>query len=182
MPVFLRDSRSEDPAFWEAYGEGRAELERVRMRGDAQILLRMLGSLGTYARLLQRYAESVDLLQEALTLSQELHLPAFEAANLIRLGTSYQYAGQNQAAEHYFIEALNLTEDPEASAYRDFAWQHLGKLLAEEGLFNEARGCFLAALQLRQDKGDADLLASTQAALTALDALMAAGRTDLDVF
>lgn len=182
MPVFLRDTRNEDPAFWEAYGEGRAELERVRQSAEPMVLLRTLGSLGTYARLLQRYGESIELLQEALQLSQNLGLPAFEAANLIRLGTSYQYAGENQAAEAFFQAALTLTEQPEAFAYRDFALQHLGKFLAEQGLLPEAQACFLAALHLREDKADTELLASTQAALVALDALMSAGRTDLDVF
>lgn len=182
MSVFMRDTRNEDPAFWEAYGEGRAELERVRQRGDTQTLLRMLGSLGTYARLLQRYAESVALLHEALQLSQDLHLKAFEAANLIRLGTSYQYAGDNHRAETLFLQALQLTEQPEAHAYRDFAWQHLGKFLAEQGMYQEAQNCFLAALELRKSKADPDLIASTQAAISALAALTSKSDIERDPF
>jgi tetratricopeptide (TPR) repeat protein len=182
MTGFLRDSRNQDPAFWEAYGEGRAELDRVRQAGDAQKLLRMLGALGGYARLLERYQESIDYFQEALELAQNLHLPAFEAANLIRLATAYQYNQQHQEAEALFQAALTLTEKPEASAYRDFAWQHLGKFLVEQGFLKEARDCFHAALQLRQHKHDPELIASTQAALGALDALINARNGFVDPF
>lgn len=168
MKPFLRDTRAEDPAFWEAYGEGRAELERVREYGEPITLLRILGALGSYARLLNRLEESVALLSEAVELSRSLHLPAFEAANLLRLGTTYQYADAPLQAEALFKMALDLSEQSSAREYRDFAWQHLGKLLVEKGLYTEARQCFEAALSLRSQKGDAELIASTRAALKAL--------------
>jgi len=169
--AFLRDSRSENPAFWEAYGEGRAELDRIRAEGPTENLLRLLGALGSYARVLHRLDEAIDFLTEALELSRFLDKKSFEAANLIRLGTAYQYAGQAHQAEVLFKQALDLTEEPEAASYRDFAWQHLGKLLVEEGLFQEGRHCLEVALKIRIAKGDAELIHSTQSALSALRAL-----------
>ena len=172
MSFFLRDtSRSSDPAFWEAYGESKAELERLRHSDDQLTRLRLLGAVGSYARLVDRLDESLELLREALALSRALHLKGFEAANLIRLGTTCQYAGQSFDAEKCFREALELSESPEAREYRDFAWQHLGKLLAETGLYGAARQCFEAALLLRRQKGDTSLIHSTLQALDMLNTL-----------
>ena len=48
----------------------------------------------------------------------------------------------------------------------------MGKLLVEQGLYQEAYQCFAQALQLRERKGDEALIQSTREALNALESLL----------
>ena len=56
--------------------------------------------------------------------------------------------------------------------YDDFALQHLGKLLVERDRLREGLDCLRESLRLRQVKGDPELIASSQEAVTAASALL----------
>jgi hypothetical protein len=98
-----------------------------------------------------------------------------EIANLIRLATAIQYAGRHAEARAMFELALRRCERGIASAYEDFALQHLGKLLVEQG--HVARGLPLLerGLLLRRRKGDAALIASIDRALAGARTLFPEG-------
>jgi tetratricopeptide (TPR) repeat protein len=81
----------------------------------------------------------------------------------IRLGEALRGAKQLDEAEQLLRTALELDPD-----YRDFALQHLGKTPTDAGRFAEAQSCLGEALAMRQAKGDAGLVASTEAALAAI--------------
>lgn len=170
---FLRQTQPHDATLRQRLGDGIPALETAR--GDSQqAYLALLGELGAVARSLEEWDLAERWLKEAVQLSQTLGDTAREAANLIRLGTLYHYREDVHRGMLLFSQALTLSEQPAAASYRDFALQHMGKLLVEQGLYQEAYQCFSQALQLRQRKGDAELIASTQEALHALESLLRA--------
>lgn len=114
-----------------------------------------------------------DALEEARALL-EAALPEQEgraaATTLIRLGTALQYLGRHGEALGRFDDAESLVRRERLPGLIDFVLQHRGKCLAELGRVDEARACFRRALRARRIRGDAALVASTEAALAALDA------------
>jgi len=130
--------------------------------------LALLGELGEQARSLGHLEQSRKFLETALELAREHHDLMREVANLIRLGTTLQYLNQHDAGEFYLREALDKIESPGAYIYHDYALQHLGKLLAEKGQYQEARSFFEQALLIRQSKAQTGLIQSTEQALVAL--------------
>jgi tetratricopeptide (TPR) repeat protein len=167
---FLRQSQPHDATLRQRLGDGISALEAVR--GEPEAYLSLLGELGAVARTLEEWGLAERWLTEALTLAQTLGDRAREAANLIRLGTLYHYRGDVDRGMLLFSQALSLSDHSEAASYRDFALQHMGKLLVEQGLYQEAYQCFMQALQLRERKGEASLISSTQEALQALESLL----------
>lgn len=79
-------------------------------------------------------------------------------------GVSLHYAGKNEAAEQTFIESQAYAEDLELS----YSFQHLGKLKVETGNYYEAADLFKKALEIRNSLGKADLIASTERALSGI--------------
>lgn len=167
---FLRQSQPHDATLRQRLGDGIPALEAAR--GEPETYLALLGELGAVARSLEEWDLAERWLTEALTLAQTLGDKAREAANLIRLGTLYHYRDDVHRGMLLFSQALTLSDQPEASDYRDFALQHMGKLLVEQGLYQEAYQCFAQALQLRERKGDEALIQSTREALNALESLL----------
>lgn len=95
-----------------------------------------------------------------------------EAANLVRLATGLQYAGNHAEAVATFGFVLDRSTRQGFDEYEHFAWQHLGKCLVEMGRLPEALSAFHRAMALRVLLGEPGLIASTRRALDA-----AAGRS-----
>lgn len=172
MKPFLRQLRPQDTALQQAYAEDQQALATLNPQdpaGTAPERLRLLGQLGDTARTLNQPQASLDYLQEALKLADSRHDARSALANRIRLGTTLQYLDRFEEAGDHFEQALRASLEPELADYRDFALQHTGKLLAEQGHYEHARHCFEQALQLRQRKGDAELIASSEDALELLE-------------
>ena len=127
-------------------------------RGPLREAFRMLGQLDS----------AVPHLERALTLARELDKPKFVVSNLIRLATAYQYLNRHSEAEPLFLEAIALAQ--RIGVLEDFALQHHGKSLAEQGRWLEAVARFEQALALRRAKGSAELVASSEDALEAAQA------------
>ena len=132
---------------------------------DAHRRVRLLGRVGAGLRLLGRFDESARSLGEAVELARHLGDTELEIANLIRLATSVQYAGRHDEARVMLDAVLRRCASGQAPGYEDFALQHLGKLLVEQGKVGEAIPLFERALTLRRRKGDGQLVASTARAL-----------------
>lgn len=88
-----------------------------------------------------------------------------EVVTLIRLGEALKYNDNHANALAKFDRAIALCNEFSLS-YLDFALQHKGKCLLEMNQAGEAITCFQKAYRIRKEKGDADLLRSTQLALT----------------
>lgn len=169
MKPFLRNL-SGNPTLWESrYAEARARLPQA----DDRERLGLLAELGTLARYLGDAPASISYCETGLALTRALADRTREAASLVRLGGALHHSDDPTAlprAESCFRQVIEC-DDPAFLAYRDFAWQHLGKLLAEQDDFVAARHCFEQALTLRLIKQDSELMASTRQALDTLDAL-----------
>ena len=121
-----------------------------------------LGRLGDLLRTVGDEGEAVAVLERAVGIDVDDTL--VDRANRLRLATARFYAGDHTTAED---ELRSLTIELESSddpTYLDFAWQHLGKCLAEQSRWSEAVRCFERALRLREG-GDPTLIRSSETAL-----------------
>ena len=144
------------------------DLEEALAAGDTAGQIRSLGLLGDRYRALGRLGQAVSRLREAVRLATAAGDDSRLVANLIRLGTAWQYAGEYTVAESTLRQGLDNAEKLGLRDMVGFAFQHLGKCLAEQGRYPEAHGCFLAALEVRRSLGDPGLLDSTREALAEL--------------
>lgn len=168
---FQRPPYLDDDSVRERIARNLDRLPAARDAGDMAERLHLLGQVGNDQRALGNLIEAEMFLTEAVALARKVGDSQREAANLIRLATARQYGGRHADAEAMFREAVALTTSGPASDYEDFALQHLGKCLVEMGRIDEAIACFDRALVLRWMKADPELIASTEAALTAAHAL-----------
>jgi tetratricopeptide (TPR) repeat protein len=144
--------RAGDPA---AVTGALAEAERRLADGETAELRTYAGQA---ARLLGHHELAVRYLSRALELA-----PSPRAR--IRLGEAYRCADRLVDAERELRAALL---DSQGTEDEHFALQHLGKTLADAGRPAEAATAFDRALALRTTAGDAELVASTEAALEQL--------------
>lgn len=85
----------------------------------------------------------------------------------IRLAHVYHWQEKWDVALAMFDDLHEKTSVAEFYQWKDFVLQHRGKMFFDQRLFKEAFRDFCDALVLRQQKGDAELIASTQQALAA---------------
>lgn len=168
MKPFLRQFRPHDATLHLSYRQNQQVLTELPPNTELA-RLKLLGQLGDEARTLNQLEASLDYLQQALQLAEDQGDARSIVANRIRLGTTLQYLDRYSEAGNHFEQALRATLEPDLADYRDFALQHTGKLLAEQGHYTDARHCFEQALQLRQRKGDAELITSSEDALELLE-------------
>lgn len=81
------------------------------------------------------------------------------------MGEAYKYYGQHEPALECFEKALTMSHTKELHMYKDFALQHMGKCLLELGEYENAMDRFEEALELRQKKGNEDLILATETAI-----------------
>jgi tetratricopeptide (TPR) repeat protein len=84
----------------------------------------------------------------------------------IRFAQLAQFAGRLAEAQA-FLESIiaRCRTDPALESLLDFALQHQGKVLFDQGLFAAALDCFNEALEPRRIKQLPDLVASTELAI-----------------
>lgn len=84
----------------------------------------------------------------------------------IRLAQIHQLQSDTAAAQSMLAAIVGrCRETPELKALLDFALQHYGKLCFENAQHAQALGAFREALELRESKGAAALIASTKQAI-----------------
>jgi tetratricopeptide (TPR) repeat protein len=155
------------------------ELEKPGL--DASEELQLLGQIGVMCRMLGRLDDAERYLQRAVALSKQVGSERSRQVNRIRLAHVYQWQGRFGLSDPIFEEAVALCERREAlSAYLDFALQHYGKSLFDQGRYAEAERLFERALQLRLAKGDDSLAASSRFALDVTRGRLSAGSQALE--
>ena len=127
---------------------------------------RTLSLAGTYLRTLMRLDEARSCLEEARDLFEETNRNKPALVTALRLAHVYQWQGQFTLADSIYRECIiRCQTDPALSEYTDFAHQHYGKSLFDQGRYKEAEAQFSQALALREAKGNVELEESSRSAL-----------------
>jgi HTH-type transcriptional regulator, pleiotropic regulator of extracellular virulence genes len=157
-----------DPAPVErAAQSAEAALLEARGRVDVRAEIRLLGYLGNARRMLGDVDGAVACLRRSLGLAESGGFERAAVVALIRLGEAHRCADEFARAEEVIAAALARAPRD----LRDFALQHLGKCLLDAGHVERAEAVLEEALALRREKGDAELIRSTAAALARARAL-----------
>jgi tetratricopeptide (TPR) repeat protein len=128
--------------------------------------VKLLGQLGFLSRMLGRLEAAQGYLERAVGVASAMGNKRAALVNGIRLAHVYQWQRAFDEADALFVECLHRCEnDPDLAAYTDFACQHYGKSLFDQGRYREAEAMFSLAMEIRLDKGDNDLIDSTRLAL-----------------
>ena len=140
--------------------------ERLAQEPEPRTRIALLGQIGVHSRVLGDLPVAERALSEAVQLAAELEDSRLEVVNAIRLAHVHHWAAGYERAGALLDQVLTrCRRDPHLRSWTDFALQHLGKCLLDEGRVSEAVEAFEEALQLRLEKGDAELIDSTRRAL-----------------
>lgn len=134
---------------------------------DPQAKVKLLGKIGGYQRILQRFPDALETFHQALTLINQHQLDErLLIANTIRIAHVLHWMNDFTAAEQMLKGALKHCSKSEATnSYRHFTHQHLGKVYFDAGQLREAQEQFELALKLRLDICAPELIESTSYAL-----------------
>lgn len=126
---------------------------------------RTLGLVGVYARILGDFATAHAALEEACVVSERLGDRRLHLVNELRVAHVYQWQRRFDISDARFAALERCAADPELRPHLDFACQHAGKNLFDQGRYEEAERLFVQALELRRARGDQELIDSTLLAL-----------------
>lgn len=158
MRPFLRDSVAD--AVQLDLEELEDQFDRAFVAADQPELMRIYGAIGELTRL--NGGDGRPMIKQALKIARELGDERGIIANRIRLATAHFYQGEHAFAEIELRQVISDIEAGSDAAYLHYAWQHLGKCIAEQERYAEAIACFERALLLRDDPR---LRASSQQAI-----------------
>ena len=156
----LREVAADRATVESAVAAARKRLREPGLSGAERVAT--LGYVGTAERILGHHDAAVATLEKCLAHAQELDDARALAVARIRLGEALRCADRLAESEDLLRAAVAETK---GTPLYDFALQHLGKCLTDEGLTTEATAVLEHALRLRREKGDPALVASTEAAL-----------------
>lgn len=150
---------------------------QVAQEQDLYERMKLWGTLGTYCRLLRHLGQAEIYIYSALTAANALRDKRGQVVNLLRLAHVYQWQGRYALADRLFEQIIFICEiakdtlSPKSTnplgGYLDFAYQHMGKSKFDQGDYARAAKFFQRALNIRKEKGDPDLIASSALALEA---------------
>jgi tetratricopeptide (TPR) repeat protein len=127
--------------------------------------------------MLRRLGGAEGYAERALALCKEAGDDGCELANSIRLAHVFQWQGRFEEADALFLRVLAPCEqEPSLSRYRSFAHQHYDKSLYDQRRYREAAEHFQSALDLREQQGDEELIASMRLVLERARVLMVRGK------
>ncbi|MEU3721417.1 tetratricopeptide repeat protein [Streptomyces sp. NPDC031705] len=147
----------------------REELRSPATDADRRRVLTRWTGIASIA--LGDYPSARAFLRQALDLATASGGTRAVIATQLNLGDAYRYAGEAQTADTLYRNALDTARARQPDLL-DFALQHYAKHLMEGGDLDAARSHLLEALRLRQAKGDAELIQSTQAAVDRVEVLL----------
>jgi len=129
--------------------------------------VKILGEMGSYARILERLDEAEKYLNEAVALIDKHDLGInLWAQNGLRLAHIYQWQSRYEIAEEIFTDIEEMCEmKKELSSFHHFAIQHCGKFYFQVGMTELALEYFEEALEQRKKLGDKSLIDSTKYAI-----------------
>lgn len=171
--LFLREEPIDVDDFNKAIEEASTYLRQVLQEPqmDADVLVFLYSYLGNAFRISGRTQKGIQYLERALELARYDEDEQAEIRTMIRLGEAYKYAGEHEAALECFEQALTMSRSPQLFEYKDFALQHMGKCLMELGEYEQALAKLEEALDLRKQKGNKELILSTETAIVMIHIL-----------
>lgn len=132
--------------------------------------IRLLGLIGSYARILKEFKMAFQALTTAVEEAEAIKDERLKVVNQIRLATVYQWQQDYMTSDALFAAAIaQCHSNPALTHYLDFAYQHFGKSKFDQNQYDDAQRYFQHALELRQQKGDRELVASTKLAIATVD-------------
>lgn len=133
---------------------------------DVRQQIFLAGLIGGYARMLHNFSTAEQTFATALKLCDLLEDERLKTANLIRLAHLHQWQHQYDLSESLLERVIvKCSSSPQLELYLDFAYQHLGKCKFDRAEYEAAQNYFNKAIKLRLQKGDRQLIYSTQLAL-----------------
>lgn len=134
---------------------------------DAVQRIRYYGLIGVYAHMLHPYETAIHVLQTALIQATQQQHERLVLVNQIRLAHVYQWQGRYDESNALFDQIIQTCEtNPRVADYLDFAYQHAGKNASDQAEYAAATRYFEQALALRKAQGNAELVESTELALS----------------
>lgn len=129
---------------------------------------RLHGMLGSFLRIVGELEDSENHLRIAIEISDSINNPEGVFANKLRLAHTYQWWNRFDVSNKMFAELLETAEtNSDYSNFLDFVYQHCGKNLFDQADFHGALNYFNKALEIRLEKGDKELIASSESAIEA---------------
>ena len=134
---------------------------------------RACSKLGSLQRIQGELVESLHSLHLAGTLLKTFSNPRLSIINSLRLAQTFQFQGELYRSQHGILCFEKAFEsDSSNSDLHDFVFQHRGKYYFDQGNFELAKEYFLKALALRKEKGNSELINSTEFALEVTSKLL----------
>ncbi len=135
---------------------------------DVQQIVTVLGRTAAFLKILRDLDGALELIETALALIEQYDLgPKQFVIQSLRWADILRYRSEFGEAEEVFEEILEVCKKIKVvSDYKDFAYQHLGKLNFDLEDYDLALDYFEKALKLRKKKGDPALIESTELAIS----------------
>ena len=134
---------------------------------DSYRHIKLLGLMGSYARILKLLSIAQQHISEAIEQSRIIQDSRLETINRIRLAHIYHWQEHYLESEALFEKAIaSCQRSAELSEYLDFAYQHAGKCKYDQRQYEAALSYFEEARSLRIKKADLSLINSTQYAIS----------------
>lgn len=147
----------------------RVELEKAEGKRDWLEIMKNMGLAGALRKITGKIEEAEKLLKYSLGLCVKHNLPAnWRVQQAIRLADVKRRQGHMEQALtdlEKLLKETSLVE--ELNKYEDVVIQHTGKTYFTMGEYAQALKSFEAALKIRLQKGDEELIASTRTAIAA---------------
>lgn len=141
-------------------------LLRTRKSVEDPELVRIYGWLSVFSRILGDLEPAHWFTVEAISIANEIGDMKSRVQNRIRLASVYQWqSNYNMADLIYESVVLQCELEEDVQQYLDFALQHFGKSLFEQGRYRDAAERFQQALDIRLASGNEELIASSRYAL-----------------
>lgn len=166
--MFLREKTS-DPNRLQEYIDEASNLLTQPLNNEDEYFVS--ATIGNLYRILGEPEKAITYLTFCLNYAKASQQISREIVSLIRLGEAYKYNNNHDEALNQFNVAMERCKSTKIEDYIDFVQQHRGKCLMELSRLDEAEECFLEAIKIRKQKGDNDLISSTQKAIDYVRAL-----------
>ena len=142
-------------------------LEEMSKRIDFYNRAKALSYLAVLYRISGCHEDAYETVHEAIHFFRYMKRPV-PYSTFIRLAQVLQASGDFTSADLLYVELIKELEEDvkKASKLVDFAYQHYGKSLYEQGKYESAAYYFKKALAIRIEKNNYELIRSTMKALS----------------
>ena len=170
MSFFIDDDLKEVPNNFTDMLKGiEMYKEIVNVEADIHVKGKMLSKLGFYYNTVELYDESEKNLLNAIMIFNINNDAVNTIIAEIRLSRTFQNKGKLTDALNILTKLENtVDEDSGIEDYRDFIYQHKGKVLYDIEKYDDAIKYFYSAMKIRKKKDNGELISSTQQAIDAV--------------